>query len=86
MGRTYCVCCMAPLDAEDCTEPRLWRGYVAFVSKLSYFYEGVVELSIKQDISSSMLTGRPQLVGKWSMMLLSLKRGAIDADGRTDAF
>jgi hypothetical protein len=77
---------MAPLDAEDCTEPRLWRGYVAFVSKLSYFYKGINDLYIKRDISSSMLTGRPQLVGKWSMMLLSMKRDVLDVDRRTDAF
>lgn len=77
---------MAPLDAEDCTEPRLWRGYVAFVSKLSYFYKGINDLYIEGDISSSMLTGRPQLVGKWSMMLLSMKRDVLDVDRRTDAF
>ena len=35
---TYCVCSIAPLDADDFACPRLWRGYVALVSKLSYFY------------------------------------------------
>lgn len=37
LKRTYCVCCIAPLDADNCEWPRLWRGYVALVSKLSYF-------------------------------------------------
>jgi hypothetical protein len=35
---TYCVRSIAPLDADDFACPRLWRGYVALVSKLSYFY------------------------------------------------